>query len=78
MTEKRELLRTAGYTYNFNREVYVNREDKKVFSLEFVEDHAQPELRQKIAEQNVSGWRFYFKASPPPPVQRELENLLRG
>lgn len=47
LLEKRELLRTAGYKYNFNREVYVNRDDKKVFSLEFVEDHPQWELPRR-------------------------------
>ena len=78
LLEKRNLLRTAGYNYNFDREVYVNRGDRKVFSLEFVEDHDQNELRQRIAETNASGWRFYFNEQPPPGIQRELESLLGG
>ena len=37
---KSQLLREAGYVYNFDRMVYVNRRTKKAFSVEFVEADA--------------------------------------
>ena len=76
LLKKRELLRAARYDYNFDREVYVNRHDKKVFSLEFVEDNDQGTLQEKIDENNSGGWRIYFNDAPSPSVQRELEALL--
>ena len=47
---KRQILKEAGYVYNFDREVYVNRGAKKAFSLEFVEDKSEDDLRRSIAE----------------------------
>ena len=73
---KREILREAGYTYNFDRMVYYNPRAKKVFSLEFVEDHDEHELRRYIEETNGADWRFYFNSLPPEAVKRELENVL--
>ena len=79
LLEKRELLQSAGYRYNFDREVYVNREARKVFSLEFVEDNQEEVLRKMIREENGDGWHFYFNAQPSPAIrqtlQRELEAL---
>jgi hypothetical protein len=75
--KKRQLLQEAGYIYNFDRMVYVNRDAKKVFSVEFVEDHDEDNLRQKIAEMNEgAAWRFYFNSNPSKSVQEELEEVL--
>jgi hypothetical protein len=78
LVSKEQALRDAGYMYNFDRMVYVNRVAKKVFSAEFVEDNDETELRKCIDEEsNGSEWRFYFNAPPPAAVRRELENVLR-
>ena len=71
-----QVLRDAGYLYNFDRELYINRKEKKAFSVEFVEDHGN-ELEKCIQEQPVSnGWKFYFNSDPPSNVKQELERLL--
>ena len=44
-TKKEPLLRDAGYTYNFDRMVYLNRATRKAFSVEWVEDNSEEELR---------------------------------
>ena len=74
---KWQILREAEYAYNFDRMVYFNRRTKKVFSVEFVEDHSENELQRCINEpSNGAEWRFYFNSPPAAAVQRELENVL--
>lgn len=77
---KKEVLQKGGYAYNFDRMVYFNRKTKKVFSVEFVEDHSEKELERCLNEDtNGAEWHFYFNTPPevPPAVKRELENALR-
>jgi hypothetical protein len=80
MTEllaKRNLLVQARYAYNFDRQIYVNREQKKIFSLDFVEDKATDELRKRIEENtNGDGWHFYFNDPPSMAVQKQLLEIL--
>lgn len=78
LSRKREILMQAGYVYSFDREVYYNHETKKVFSLEFIEDHSVEVLAGRIAEVNGgAAWRFYFNAAPSDTVRRELVVALR-
>ena len=77
LASKSQILRDAGYAYNFDRMVYFNRATKKVFSIEFVEDHDETALQKYISEEtNGADWRFYFNSRPPEAVKRELENVL--
>ena len=67
--EKEQLLRSAGFRYHFDRMAYVNRNAKKVVSVEAVEDHSEEWLQQVISQPNDSGdWRFYFNQPPSPTV----------
>jgi hypothetical protein len=78
LVTKGQILENAGYAYNFDRMVYFNRSTKKVFSIEFVEDHDETELRKCVSEEtNGWEWRFYFNNPyPPEAVKRELESVL--
>ena len=70
---KEPLLRQAGYSYNFDRMVYVNRSSRKAFSLEWVEDHPEQELRERMNEPNATGtWQIYFNTKPSESVLREF------
>jgi hypothetical protein len=74
---KRDILREANYRYLFDRDMYFNRQQKKAFSLEFVEDHPEEELVQHIAE--VTGgneWKFYSNTLLSDSLKRELEKVL--
>ncbi len=74
---KKEILHRANYRYVFDRDMYVNRDAKKAFSLEYVQDHSEEELLQRIREAaNGSNWRFYFNSEPTEGVRRELERVL--
>jgi hypothetical protein len=77
LDNKSQILQKAGYTYNFDREVYFNRRTKKVFSLEFIEDHSEGELKEHLDEnKGAAGWRFYFNSEPSAGVKREIESVL--
>lgn len=66
---KEPILRSRGYAYNFDRMVYLNREAKKAFSVEWIEDHSEEELRQALDEQNASDdWQLYLSARPSQSV----------
>jgi hypothetical protein len=70
---KKQILEEAGYTYSFNRLSYVNPDAKKVFSIEFVQDHSEIELKQHINEPTPLGeWKFYFNSPPSEGVKREF------
>ena len=45
---KRQILGDAGYAYSFDRMIYLNRDARKAFSVEFVEDHSEGELEARI------------------------------
>lgn len=72
MDEKNELLKRAGYRYNFDRMVYISRATKKVFSIQAIEDHSSEWLRDRMSEDNDGEWRFYFNEEPSPAVVHEF------
>ena len=74
---KTEILDGAGYAYSFDRQVYMNRKTKKAFSVEFVQDHSEDQIRKYIRE-HTDGleWRFYFNLPPSEAVKHELECAL--
>jgi len=78
MNAKEELLKRAGYGYNFNRMAYINRRAKKVFSVEAIEDHSAEWLSDKIAENNNGEWRFYFNEPPSAAVVQDFLIELDG
>ena len=60
---KEPILKTSGYVYNFDRMAYYNREAKKAFSVEWLEDHTEDDLRRALEERNGSDdWRLYVSA----------------
>ena len=74
---KEEILRKANYIYNFDREMYFNRDARKVFSAEFIDDHQENELVQRIEEAKAGNeWKFYSNSELPDSVKQELEGVL--
>ncbi len=74
---KMDILRAANYTYNFDHELYFNRDAKKAFSFPFLDDHAEDEVLRSINEcTDGSAWKFYFNFPPSERVKRELESTL--
>jgi hypothetical protein len=74
---KKDILREANYVYNFDREMYFNRDSRKVFSAEFIADRPEDEIVRSILEPETGdGWRFYSNAPLPESVKQELESVL--
>lgn len=70
---KKRILEEAGYAYSFDRLSYINRDARKVFSIEFVQDHSEAQLKARIGEPTPAGeWKFYFNLPPSDSVKREF------
>jgi hypothetical protein len=77
--KKAEMLFAANYRYSFDRDLYVNREVKKAFSLEFVDDKPEEIVRKGIEEATGgNGWKFYFNLPPSERVRQQLEKDLEA
>lgn len=76
---KKQILEDAGYAYSFDRLSYINRDVRKVFSIEFVQDHSEAELKACVKEPTPPGeWSFYFNSSPSEGVKREFLRSIAG
>jgi len=74
---KKDILREANYAYNFDREMYFNRESRKVFSAEYIADRPEDEIASRINEPETGGgWRFYSNSPLPDSIKQELESVL--
>jgi hypothetical protein len=75
---KQNILDDAGFAYSIDRMAYFNRKSKKVFSVEFIEDHDEDVLDRLIREDTGGKeWKFYFNSGEPPEsVRREIEARL--
>jgi hypothetical protein len=77
LATKQHLLDSAGYIYDFVREVYFNRSAKKIFSVDFLEDNDPADIEQRIlADTDAREWIFYFNVEPPESVKREIASAL--
>ncbi len=77
LATKSQILEDAGYAYNFDRTIYVNRKTKTAFSAEFVQNNPEEEIKRRISEGSQGGkWVFHFNVRPSDAVRRELESVL--
>jgi len=76
--EKTQLLDSAGYAYNFDRMMYINRQARKAFSVEYVDDHQEAEIASRIQEPNDEhDWRFYTSLPMSEGTRKELKRVLQ-
>ncbi len=70
---KKEILENASYVFIFKRDIYFNRKDKKIFSLEAIEDNDPNWLIEKINDSENDGeWRFFFNNHPSEKLKKEI------
>ncbi len=75
---KIDLLENAGYRYNYDRMMYINRKTKKAFSVEFVDDEPLSRIRSKIQEPTKEAeWKFYTNLPVSEGTERELRRVLQ-
>lgn len=78
LKEKSALLTDSGFYFDINRELFINKSQQKIMSIEFVEDHSQKEIERLIERSDSRGWNFYFNAPPPESVKSQiLEDVQR-
>lgn len=79
LKQKKEILEKANYRYHFSRDIYFNRDDKKVFSLEAIEDNGPKWLMDRIdSKPDNARWRFFFNDEPSEKIKKEILKELRG
>ena len=77
LVKKEQLLEESGYCYYFERSLYVNREQRKVISLQYIEVFSAEKLSEVINERvDSSTWTLYFVTAPSDRVKRELSEEL--
>ena len=77
--EKKEILEKANYQYHFSRMIYFNRDTKKIFSYEAIEDHDPSWLNDAITEGgDLNEWRFYFNEDPSDEIKKDIVKELGG
>jgi len=72
--QKLELLKLNSFRYQFDRELYFNREKKKIFSSDAIDDHDLEWLTLKITENN-DDLAIYFNEAPSADIVAELKRL---
>jgi len=76
--EKTQLLDSAGYVYNFDRMMYINRQAKKAFSIEFIDDNPESVIASRIREPNSErDWRIYTNLQMSEGTRKELNRVLQ-
>ena len=68
---KLAILKGAAFRYYFDREIYFNRQSRKIFSREAIEDNDVDWL-QRCIEENTTEWAFYFNGEPSQAVKDSL------
>ena len=71
--QKKEILERANYKYHFTRTIYFNRDARKVFSLEAIEDNDPQWLSDRINMATRSDeWEFFFNTVPSDKIKTEI------
>jgi hypothetical protein len=73
--EKLNVLKLNGYNYIFDRKLYFNREKRKIFSREAIEDHNVTWLQEKINEKNTYNVMVYFNGPIDEETIAELKQV---
>jgi hypothetical protein len=63
---KTQILEDAGYAYSFDRLSYVNREARKVFSIDYVQDHSETEIKLPSSSPRYTANGSSISTLPPP------------
>lgn len=72
--EKMNLLKKAEYRYHFDRDLYFNKRDKVVFSIEYIEDNDKNTLSENIKNKSSKNdWIFFTNE----PISEEIKEQIK-
>ena len=58
---KETYFEEHGYTWDSRFEIYVNKEEWKIFGKDYIDDHSFDVLLANLKEEPTLGhWKFYF------------------
>jgi hypothetical protein len=77
ISNKINILERKGYKYILDRDIFCNINDKKCFSLEFLEDNPIEVIESKLREPIKNNIIFYFNIEPSDNARAELENDIK-
>ena len=67
---KETYFEKHGYTWDPRIECYVNKEEWKIFSKDYIDDHAFDILLVNLEEESSPGtWKFYYNTESPIDVR---------
>ena len=66
---KQTYFKNHGYTWDSRIEGYVNKEEWKIFSKDYIDDHSFDTLLANLQEAPIVGqWKVYFNTESPTDV----------
>lgn len=76
---KNQILNESGFIYDYEHEIYFNRDRKKIFSVRFIENRSEKVLEKYAKEPLGFGkWSFHFDVPPSENVMNQITNFLEG
>lgn len=75
--EKISILIDHGYLYNFDRGMYYNKNERKTFSEEAIDDNPPDWLKDRVKREPTKDWQFYtnkeLRSELKAAIIKELE-----
>lgn len=66
---KETYFEKQGYTWDARIEAYVNKQEWKIFSKDYIDDHSFDTLLTNLQEQHSANrWKIYFNTESPLDV----------
>ncbi|WP_131779198.1 hypothetical protein [Legionella bozemanae] len=76
---KIKILLDSDFKHYVKRDIYFNRETKKIFSREFVRYNSEKVIKDKLQEKNnTEGWQIYFNAYDREEIMALITELDNG
>ncbi len=76
---KDKILNEYGFVYDYEREIYFNRDKHKILSVRFIDKNTEDTLRNYINEPVGLGvWSFGFLVPPSENVMNQIINSLES
>ncbi len=78
LANKQRILDDGGYDFSIARGSYINRDARKLISIQFIDSHDEADLEACVQEPwpTSNGWRFYFNSPPSESMKQQLSKLL--
>ena len=70
--DKLSLLKENGFLYNFDRDIFVNRSNLTIVSIEYIQDNAIKKLNNLFTPNRLHVPRFFFNDDDMPQDVKDI------